>query len=93
MLRLTRAAGSPYTVLHRSRETHNAMTVAVATPRADPASTPALARTAAAGLCAPTAASPLPNAHARPTTLRFATDAASQPVDMPLPHTSSAGTA
>ena len=79
-LRLTRAAGSPYRVLHRSRETSHAMTAAVATPHADPHPASAVARAAAGGARAPAAASPATSAHTRPITPRFVVEAGGWPV-------------
>jgi hypothetical protein len=90
MLRLTRAAGSPYRVLHRSRETRHAMTAAVETIRADLDPAPAVPGTAAADTCAWAAASPVADIHGRPTALRSAAPAAICTLDMPHPH---AGTA
>jgi len=86
MLWLTRATGSPYRVLHRSRETSYTMTTAVAPLRVNLDPAPAVPRTAAAGWRAPAATEPQTNAPTRAITLRFATEAAIRPVDTPPPH-------
>jgi hypothetical protein len=68
MLRLTQAAGSPYTVLHRTRETSHTMTAAVATPRVDLHLAPAVSRHASAvRRYAATAARPVDMPHSHVT--------------------------
>ncbi len=97
-LRLTRAAGSPYTVphhavLHRSRETRQAMTTAVATALADPDLAPRVCRTAA-GRRAPAPAESLVDAGVHPIPQRFAARAVGQKAGRPNPHAAlRAGTA
>jgi hypothetical protein len=81
MLSLTLVVGTPYRVLHRSKETRHAMTAAVAKARADPDGARAVLGTEAAELRAPAGQAPhLMNASDRPSTALFVVDTAGRPV-------------